>query len=607
MVFYSLILAQQLSIDRDPLFQSTLTLDQSIQPLPELIKGLASQFKVNIRSAQAINDLKIDIFVKDEKLGTVLAKLAEVINGEWTKDQSGYTLNMSVSARNHERNFVEAEDKLAMEKVDFDLDTYRLQASLVPPQKEPRIAADLLKYIKENPTGSGIMGGGGQTKFEKFKPELLKVRQELKNASQGRVSPSRTYDLRVREAALGELVEDDINLVRSRLFGLMSKQELTQFRSGIPFSISNLPDSKFTFSPGDRTNAMVAYRNGEVAPTTVLGLARVVPGTYEITYVEYSYAEGSTGRMGGQTRLFPFSVVPEELKKLNFYTNLQEWNQADSIASLFPQPLKPAATTSSPYSVKGFRFGDHMRWFHRSTGIPTIAVADRSMSKTYTLGSNAKTAGEYLSNLLQKESSYAHKSDNFLLARNNFHWRKRVYEIPENLIRAMEAKSPLTVQDYARFSTKINEQQARLLASTGGFLVAFPTRIFSQSMTPLQILGQLSDAQAKQVFTESGLPYTSMNGAQQNRMRFGMFEAMLQGASIEKDALFRIVKTGIGEYAFQNMSFRAKVNKDANILFGSSKRDGVELEPELRVDGKMLTFEFSEFGKPVVAFWGVGL
>lgn len=608
MVLLSLLFSpQQSSIELDPQLQTPIVLDESIRPLPELLKSLSNRSGITLRAAQAISDFKIDAFVKDEKLGTVLQKLAEAINAEWTKDQSGYTINMSVSARNNERNFLEAEEKLAMEKVDFKIDVARLQAKLIAPTNEYRIPKETLDYFKQNPNQSGIMGGDGDRPFAYLKPDLQKTSDSLKAAITEKQNAAKIYELKVRQKALEELIEASANMVKARLLGSMTNEEIKQFKSGLPFSISNLPDSKFQFSNGDRINAMIPYKNGEIAPTTVLGLSRVVPGTYEVSYTEYTYAEGSSGIMGGGSQLFPFNTVPEELKKLPFYTNLMAWSQNESIQAAFPQKMRPAKSWDSPFSLKGFRFGDHLRWIHQATGIPIIAAADRIMSKTYVLNRPKPTAGECISEFLSKENAFARKSGDFLLAKSAMHWRKRAWELPESTIRAMESKQKWTVEDHARVATNITEFQARLLSNTGGYLVTFPTRIYQQSLVPLQIYGLLSPDQMKTVNSANGLRYDTMNGRQQAQFRFGMFEAMLNGSSINKETLLRMVKTGLNASAFQNMSFRAITDSKANVIFGKTVLEGVEIQPELKIDGPMYEFEFAENGQRVVSFWGIGL
>ena len=602
---------QASSIVSHPKLQGKLGVEFVLSPVPEALKTLSEKTGIELKVIGPMFDLKLDIYAENEPIGVVLEKIAETLGGEWESNKTGFVLTQSATKQNNERFYLQLEEDYARRNADFEIDVCRRIAQLIPPSDQLRIDPSTLAFWKEQKL-NGIAGGGDTNFFEDFIPARDNARREVEGALKQGQSLDQVRHLRIELEALTRIAKGDPPLIKSRLISKMTAKELDSYRSGVPFACSTEGKSRFKISPGDQVGSFVVYKQGEPQPAKAYGLTQIVPDTFELAYVEYTYGEGSSGISGGANKTAPVRGIPVELESHPFIKDLRTWEQNTAVQSLFLEPLKPdnAKPTASPYYVKGFRFGDHLRWLHKASGLPVVVMSDRRIHPWAKVERQFRTAGDYLAAIEKVGGGHFRRSSNFLLARNGQFWRNRKNEIPESWYARLESRQKSDYLAYCRAAVPLTRIQGMLLASRQGFLTRFDPTPYQGSMLALKMVGVLTDTQLAQALRPGGLSINDMSLSQRQQVQSTIIQSVLNGTFVQPEFLVEIIDRALDPKVYEGVSFSIIPNSKSSMMVGATRLEDGETEIQPQTDYKdilMTDFVFWRNGTQLMRFHGYGV
>jgi hypothetical protein len=556
------LIAAQTGLSGVPQLQPSKDFDVELGSLPSFLKSLSKEVGVELYNGTTLNDVKIDVFVKQQPLHKTLTHLADALDCEWVVDQGGYRLSRPNEKSSLEQRYIEAEDKLAMQKLDHQIAVLRRIGQIVPPSNESRLE---MKSGFPDKTNA----------FKEWVPQYNIADQQFQAAVKRNASEVELEPLRIERDALYKVFTGSADLVMARLLTQMSDGDLKLLKAGEPFSISNQQQSKFRFSLGDDPMFMrFDGPDGKPMEPRILTLVRVDPFSFELTSRTFSYAENSTGISGGGGRDLPFLTVPTELNEHPFMKAMNTWDQSNQFADSLKNPIGDSNLVEGPQKwwVRGYRLGDHLRWFHRATGTPVVAMSDRVMTKIYSLKVSQKTQGEHLAKLIKQVNGYAKVEDGYLKVRNGGFWRHRRLEVPESVYAPIEAASKtraLTLEDYANFSKSISVQQAIRILSDLGIVKAFSGRPLT-GIVALKLYGSLSDSQRGVANQPNGLSYSNLSQEQRKLFMNALITGLFYSGGPSEVFLKSLVMNGLNDNELSKMSLRMTKTGQGSRMYGQN-------------------------------------
>jgi hypothetical protein len=591
------LLASQTGLSGVPQLQAGKDFDVELGSLPVFLKSLSKEVGIELYNGTTLNDIKIDVFVKNQPLHKTLTNLADALDAEWISDAGGFRLSRPSERNTVEQRYVEAEEKLAMQKLDHEIAVYRRIGQLVP-------ASDKFRFETVN-------GFPDRSKaFQEWRPQFDLAEKQYQAAINKSTSVNDLAALKVERDALYKVVTNSADLITTRLLTQMSDADINVLKAGEPYAISNLPQSKFRFSLGDDPMQMrFNGPDGKPMEPRILTLIRVDPFNLDLSSRTFSYSDSSTGTSGRGRKDIPFELVPTELKGHPFIQANNAWSQAKQFPELLAGPISDSKLTEGPQKwwVKGYRLGDHLRWFHEATGIPVVAMSDRVMTKIYSLNVTAKTQGEHLKSLVERVNGYARVDDGFLKVRNGSFWRHRRLEVPEAVYAPIEAaskKRELNLEDYANFSTGITLQQAVRLLGEQGILKQFSGRPLT-GIVALKLYGSLSRSQSSLANQPNGLSYSSLGPEQRKYFQNAIISALFYSGNSSEVFIKTLVTNGMNEAELSKMSLRMTKTGKGSYAYGKTGGYGdiPDLLPEEKFDyDSAPLLELGYDGKNCVSF-----
>lgn len=177
---------------------------------------------------------------------------------------------------------------------------------------------------------------------------------------------------------------------------------------------------------------------------------------------------------------------------------------------------KPQRVPHKPLTV-----AEALEWLAWHTGYPIISDASRYDNAPYfTLLDNPRA----LLTLLSQDLWLRLDEDGYLLARHKRFWMKQQYEVPERLIRPLEAKwlggKLLELEDYVRLAGGLTDAQVRGFGYLDGRLTAaFDTAPLYIGMPALRFLATLSAQQYARARAGEWVPEASLTIPQRTKFR----------------------------------------------------------------------------------------
>ncbi len=383
---------------------------------------------------------------------------------------------------------------------------------------------------------------------------------------------------------------------------------MESFQNGLPYIAVSEAGGKFTLSPSDLPKAF-----GPASGSTKYALfAYVDPDTKQIGYKDLGYTENIRAIGGNYPGRYPFATIPAELKQNDFVAELNAWDQKSELSRTMTQAITPSskrqAEFSSSWFGKRYRLGDHLRWFHRATGVNVIAPANRTAHPWMKLSRPDATQGEYVADLMKSSGGYAQMSDGYLLVRDGNYWRKAANEVPEEVFAPLEfsANSDTTMSGYAGFMSKLNSIQSTLVQDREGFVVRFDRYPVSLAGPALRFVNSLSEGNVYQAGTSTGLPYDSLNPSQ--RKLFA--RAVVQGISDQGFITPGLVDyLGVNGYQYQSLdkmsfhlrSMKMKVTRDPVVV--NDNGESIESLPLSVKTCATMHFEFGYNDQSLIKYY----
>ena len=258
---------------------------------------------------------------------------------------------------------------------------------------------------------------------------------------------------------------------------------------------------------------------------------------------------------------YPFDTVPKELMEEPLMDSVQSWDDTKNLASHYPQPLNPVkgrqAEWQSQWFGNRFRLGDHLRWFHRTTGVPVIGPADRTTHPFVRLNRKADTQGAYLTSLLKECNGYSHKSGDFLLVRDGIYWRKQANEIPEEVYSIIESDPGVFYKNFT-FAAMLNPIQSELVQDRQGFVLKVPRYAITQALPAMQFASKLSDEQLQAARSGGGIPYNALSPSQARLFSSAVIQGIADEGFISEPLLDELATSGYSTQSLNRMAFRMR-------------------------------------------------
>lgn len=570
------------SISSDLRLNKITTLDESLAPIETFLTTASSASDVTLSAAPSIKNLKVDVFVDNKPLGETLAKIAETLDLEWARTADGYLLQENAQAANALRVYLSAEDRLADKQLNHRIATYIEVARLVPPSNKPMAFAD---------------------RMPEYKSELTKAKRALEDAVLRQATDQEIERLTIHRDALIDICSGTPHLQLGRLYSQMSGRDIESYKNGLPYIAANNANAQFVLSNGDVPSNLRSSKN--------VIFTFVDADTKQIGTKAFGYSQSSRLIAVKPAGRYPFESIPQELKGTDFAASLSGWDQRTKLAASLNTSLDAIggkkAEFTSPWFGKRFRLGDHLRWFHKTTGLPVIALADRTTHPFMKLNRASKTQGEYLESLLKPNKGFARKSGDFLLVRDGNYWRKALNEIPETTYALVEnQKDNPVIESMVAFAARLNTLQATLVGDQEGFVVKFNRFNLTDSVPALQFVSKLSSQQIDTAKTNKGLSFENLNSAQRKLFANAILRGIADQGFVTPQLVDYFGVNGYQHQSLDKMSFHLsqmemKIVRDAYFVLDESEQ--VESLPSTSAMRNTTHFEFGYDSDNLIKFY----
>jgi hypothetical protein len=204
-------------------------------------------------------------------------------------------------------------------------------------------------------------------------------------------------------------------------------------------------------------------------------------------------------------------------------TPIEEWNERLKERKPLDRP-KPVLNRDEPL-LSAYA----LEWVAWHTGYPVISDASRYVPAWYPEQLDNPSA---LLNLLSNDLWLRFDPSGYLLARHKRFWMLNRFEIPERLVRPLEAKwlawQWLTLDDYATLAAAITDEQARGFTRVRRrgrtqFWAAFDNDALYSELPALQFWASLSASQRKQALSGEWIPEGALTLPQRKLFRAALY------------------------------------------------------------------------------------
>ena len=204
-------------------------------------------------------------------------------------------------------------------------------------------------------------------------------------------------------------------------------------------------------------------------------------------------------------------------------TPIEEWNERLKERKPLDRP-KPVLNRDEPL-LSAYA----LEWVAWHTGYPVISDASRYVDAWYPEQLDNPSA---LLNLLSNDLWLRFDPSGYLLARHKRFWMLNRFEIPERLVRPLEAKwlawQWLSLDDYATLAAAITDEQARGFTRVRRrgrtqFWAAFDNDALYYELPALQFWASLSASQRQQALSGEWIPEGALTLPQRKLFRAALY------------------------------------------------------------------------------------
>ncbi len=477
------------------------TIGEGLITLEEFGKRIQKESGIQIEVPKPYRERKLDIFVKDLDLSSLLKGVGDALRGKWVKTSTGFRFEIETQQRN-------LEDRLRAG------DRAREEAEV----QGLFLAADALKEI------------GVANLSEKSATAWVKKRS---NGISEKDAAYQKFDV-ARDHLLGYRNNGKPLLTPLTFFGAMNQDERRRFLEGEVF-----------YSSRNGSNLQVQPNLDSLLSNHVSGMPYLVTVRCDPESNSTSYSEVTTASLDPRSRpnwsrpkalsggTFD-SSEPELIKGTSYEKELKAWENESEVEAALDVRFKNLPTPMKGVYKNGyFRNGDILRVLHAYAGVNCLAEGNREVINGEPLKSPPSSAYELLRTCFNPLYHGFHlekpgKGQNLLVVRYASHWRA-VLEPNEALLRTIEAKvidGKLAKEDWADLAAQTSLRQ---FTSLNGLATKLPAAPDATRWFAYRLYGSLNSVQRK----AGAVPIAQLSASQQFNARQFLLRCLHQRSPFE--------------------------------------------------------------------------
>ena len=550
-VVSALLLAPaQEAVLNEAALQKPITVWQRLASLAEVLQDIRTQTGVPLRCQDALRDTKLTVYVQNRPAREILEQIAALFELRWRRDEDGgYVLYLPDETRRALERALQ-DDRAATERALRELLRITREWLQMPPDARAQAIAQLhqLKYLPGDTPYSVILTEEAATRRQMPRDQWVRslVAWCLSAYSPQGEPPKPKRSTFSREDVWGSLLHclseaEDAALARlleGQTVGFSTRPTPNVMplppRVQLPLYLTRtmqLDQELFELDAESRLfKQMQPVPNPEWGGYWVRLSAWGDSLEYQALAVHSDEQEGKIERYVRETD----GMLP--LPYSEYLTETETWRQWESWATPtedWAARLKERKPLDRPKPVlnrdEPLLSAYVLEWVAWRTGYPVISDASRYVDAWYRDKLENPRA---LLDLLGNDLWLRFDPSGYLLARHKRFWMLNRFEIPERIVRPLEAKwlawQWLSLDDYATLAAAITDEQARGFTPArvyGGMLfhTAFDNFSFYFNLPALRFWASLNAVQRRRALAGEWIPESTLTLPQRKLFRAALY------------------------------------------------------------------------------------
>ncbi len=545
-----LLAVAQETVLTDDALQKPITVWQRLASLAEVLDGIRKQTGVPLRCQDALRETKLAVYVQNRPAREVLEQIASLFGLRWRRDDDGsYVLYLPDETRRALER-AQRDDRAATERALREVVQVAREWLRMPPDARAEAMARFPepKYYPGDTPYSVILMEQAAIRRQMTLEQRIKslVAHYLSKYSPQGEPPKPKRDAFFAGDTEGSLLHCLSEAGDAAVDRLLAGHTLGFSTRPTPdvlplpprvllpshMRLSYLDDpSMFQFDAESGT-----YTETQNPPNPELGGLWVRLSAWGDA-LEYKFVALSVSEWEGKTRKYlnrenDWLPLPNEdylaetetwRQWESWATPIEEWNERLKERKPLDRP-KPVLNRDEPL-LSAYA----LEWVAWHTGYPVISDASRYVPAWYPEQLDNPSA---LLNLLSNDLWLRFDPSGYLLARHKRFWMLNRFEIPERLVRPLEAKwlawQWLSLDDYATLAAAITDEQARGFTRVRRrgrtqFWAAFDNDALYSELPALQFWASLSASQRQRALAGEWIPESTLTLPQRKLFRAALY------------------------------------------------------------------------------------
>jgi hypothetical protein len=545
-----LLAVAQETVLTDDALHKPITVWQRLASLAEVLDGIRKQTGVPLRCQDALRETKLAVYVQNRPAREVLEQVASLFGWRWRRDEDGsYVLYLPDETRRALERALR-DDRAATERALREVVQVAREWLRMPPDARAEAMARFPepKYYPGDTPYSVILMEQAAIRRQMTLEQRIKslVAHYLSKYSPQGEPPKPKRDAFFAGDTEGSLLHCLSEAGDAAVDRLLAGHTLgfstrpTPDVSPLPprvllpshMRLSYLDDpSMFQFDAESGT-----YTETQNPSNPELGGLWVRLSAWGDA-LEYEFVALSVSEWEGKTRKYlnredDWLPLPNEdylaetetwRQWESWATPIEEWNERLKERKPLDRP-KPVLNRDEPL-LSAYA----LEWVAWHTGYPVISDASRYVPAWYPEQLDNPSA---LLNLLSNDLWLRFDPSGYLLARHKRFWMLNRFEIPERLVRPLEAKwlawQWLSLDDYATLAAAITDEQARGFTRVRRrgrtqFWAAFDNDALYSELPALQFWASLSASQRQRALAGEWIPESALTLPQRKLFRAALY------------------------------------------------------------------------------------
>jgi len=545
-----LLATAQETVLTDDALQKPITVWQRLASLAEVLQDIRNQTGVPLRCQDALRETKLAVYVQNRPAREVLEQVASLFGWRWRRDEDGsYVLYLPDETRRALER-AQRDDRAATERALREVVQVAREWLRMPPDARAEAMARFPepKYYPGDTPYSVILMEQAAIRRQMTLEQRIKslVAHYLSKYSPQGEPPKPKRDAFFAGDTEGSLLHCLSEAGDAAVDRLLAGHTLgfstrpTPDVSPLPprvllpshMRLSYLDDpSMFQFDAESGT-----YTETQNPSNPELGGLWVRLSAWGDA-LEYEFVALSVSEWEGKTRKYlnrenDWLPLPNEdylaetetwRQWESWATPIEEWNERLKERKPLDRP-KPVLNRDEPL-LSAYA----LEWVAWHTGYPVISDASRYVPAWYPEQLDNPSA---LLNLLSNDLWLRFDPSGYLLARHKRFWMLNRFEIPERLVRPLEAKwlawQWLSLDDYATLAAAITDEQARGFTRVRRrgrtqFWAAFDNDALYYELPALRFWASLSASQRRRALAGEWVPESTLTLPQRKLFRAALY------------------------------------------------------------------------------------